>query len=249
MNLMDPNPLQFQTGVVAPVECLKEGWATIKDNYWLFFGIATVGILIGSAFAIVLMGPMMCGIFFCLFQRQRGEKVEFGALFKGFDYFVPGLIVQLIKAVPIIILMVPFYLIMFAIMVTNMLRRGEPDQGFMFKFFGFEMVFFLVLMVVGILIEIFFMFAFPLVVDRRLSALDAIKLSFKACKANLRGVIGLLLLNAAMGIVGVLCCFIGVYFYLPVSFASYAVAYRRVFPDMGVQGFPSPPPPPGSWAA
>src|ERR1051325_6677536 len=95
---------EFRTGVVQPVECLKEGWALIKDQYWLFFGISLVGMLIGSAVPIVLLGPMMCGIFICLLQRQHNQPVEFGTLFKGFDYFVPGLIVAVFKLIPIIII-------------------------------------------------------------------------------------------------------------------------------------------------
>jgi hypothetical protein len=239
--------------MIAPLECIKEGWALIKDRYWLFFGITLVGVLIGSAVPIVLLGPMMVGIFLCLFDKQRGRPVEFGTLFKGFDYFLPSLIVTVLKVIPIIILMVPFYLIMFAVMMTRM-PRGEPNPAempaFMFTFFAVEIVFVLILMVVGIAIELFFMFALPLVADRKLAGIDAVKLSFKACKANIGGVLGLLLLNTVFGIVGVLCCFVGVYFYLPVAFASYAVAYRRVFPEVPETFIsPPPPPPPGSWAA
>src|ERR1043166_1151604 len=98
---MTPEDTDFRTGVIKPVECIKEGWALIKDQYWLFFGISLVGILIGGAVPIVLMGPMMVGIFFCLFQKQRRQPVEFGTLFKGFDDFVQSLIVALIKLVPI----------------------------------------------------------------------------------------------------------------------------------------------------
>ena len=65
---MTPDNLQFRTGVVKPVECLKEGWALIKDQYWLFLGITVVGMLIGKAVPIVLLGPMMAGIFLCLLQ-------------------------------------------------------------------------------------------------------------------------------------------------------------------------------------
>jgi len=200
---------------------------------------------------IVLLGPMMVGIFLCLFQRQRREPVEFGTLFKGFDYFVQGLIVALIKVLPVIVLMVPFYIIMFAIMATTAPRgRATPEEtsAFLFSFFGFELVFILVMMVVGIAIEVLFMFAFPLVADRKLAGLDAVKLSLKACKANFGGVLGLLLLNAVFGIVGVLLCVVGVYLYLPVSFASYAVAYRRVFPEIADALAAPPPPPPASWA-
>src|SRR5215471_4639070 len=98
--MMNPNTTDFNLGVIAPVECLKEGWATIKDRYWLFLGIAVVATLIGGAVPIVLIGPMMCGLYICLLARMRGESVEFGQLFKGFDYFVPGLVAGAIQTVP-----------------------------------------------------------------------------------------------------------------------------------------------------
>lgn len=247
---MTPEQFDFRVGVIKPVECIKEGWALIKDQYWLYFGLTLVAILLGGAVPIVLMGPMMVGLFLCLFARLRGQPVEFGLLFKGFDQFVPGLIVTAIKMVPIIILMIPFYLIMVATMMTTM-PRGEPSPDelsrFMVGFFGFEIMFIAVLMVVSIGIEVFFMFAYPLVADRKMSGLDAVKLSFKAGKANFGGVLGLLFLNAVLGFVGLLCCFVGAYFYLPVAFASQAVAFRRVFPEVP-ETFVSPPPPPASWA-
>src|SRR5229473_8632215 len=109
--MMNPNTSDFNRGVVAPVECLKEGWALIKDQYWLFLGICAVGMLIGSAFAIVLMGPMMCGIYLCLFQRMRREPVGFEGLFKGFDYFAQSVIATLIQMIPAVIIIVPAYLI------------------------------------------------------------------------------------------------------------------------------------------
>jgi uncharacterized membrane protein len=246
-----PENTQFYTGVIKPVECLTEGWALIKDQYWLFLGISFVGILISGALPLVLLGPMMVGIFLCLFQRMRGEPVDFGTLFKGFDQFVPGLIVTVLKMIPIFIVLVPYYIFVLAAMMAGMPRGSHPSaeesQQFMFSFLGLEIIFFLVIMVISIVVEIFFMFAFPLVADRRLSGIDAVKLSFKAGKANFGGILGLMLLNALLGMLGVLLCFVGVYFYLPIAFASQAIAYRRVFPQI-TTGFASPPPPPPSWA-
>jgi hypothetical protein len=248
---MNADLSEFRRGVVAPVECIKEGWALIKDQYWLFLGISLVGLLIGGAVPIVLLGPMMIGLFLCLLQKQRGEPVEFGTLFKGFEQFVQGLVVAALKMVPIFIILVPYYVFLVAMMATSMPRGSHPSpedsQAFMLSFFGVEIVFAVVIMVVSILVEIFFMFAFPLIADRKLSGLEAVKLSFRAGKANMGGIIGLILLNGLLGFVGVLCCIIGVYFYIPIAFASQVVAYRRVFPDIG-QTFPSPPPPPGNWS-
>jgi len=222
--VMNPEPVEFRRGVVAPLECIKEGWALIKDQYWLFFGISIVGLLIGGVIPVVLMGPMMIGIFLSLQARQRNQPVEFGTLFKGFDQFVNGLVVSAIKVIPIIIMLIPYYIFLFGMMAVTMPKGRNPSpeesQQFMMSFFGFEIIFFLGVMTVSILIEIFFMLAFPLVADKGMSGLDAVKLSFRAGKANFGGILGLLLLNALFGFVGILCCHIGVYFHLPIAFAA-----------------------------
>jgi len=249
---MTPNPTEFNRGVISPMECIKEGWALIKDQYWLFFGITLVGMLIGGAVPVVLLGPMMVGIFLCLQQRQRNQLVDFGLLFKGFDLFVPSLIVAVLKMIPIFIILIPYYIFIFAMMAAmphGSRASSEDSQAFAFGFIGMELVFAIVIITVSLFVEMFFMFAFPLVADRKMSGLDAVKLSFKAGRANMGGILGLMLLNALFGILGVLACIIGVYFYLPIAIASQAVAYRRVFPDMGQVGQYPPPPPPQSWAA
>jgi uncharacterized membrane protein len=60
---------------------------------------------------------------------------------------------------------------------------------------------------------------------------DAVKVSFRAAAANLGGVAGLVLLNAALGFVGLLCCYVGAFFVMPVTFAATLMAFRQVFPD------------------
>lgn len=247
---MTPDQNDFRVGVIKPVECIKEGWALIKDQYWLFFGITIVAMLLGGAVPIVLLGPMMIGLFLCLFEKMGRQPFEFGLLFKGFDHFVSGLIITAIKVVPVIIIMIPFYVAMFGTMMATMPRdHATPDDmsRFMASFFGVEIIFISAVVVVSICVEIFLMFAYPLVADRKLSGLDAVKLSLKAGKANFGGILGLLVINALLGILGVFLCFVGAYFYLPIAFASQAVAYRRVFPEVQ-QTFASPPPPPASWA-
>ncbi len=250
---MTPDNIQFRTGVIKPTECVKEAWALIKDQYWLFLGIVFVGVFIGGAVPIVLLGPMMVGIYLCFFRKMRGESVEFGTLFKGFDYFVQSLIAALIQMIPMVVVMVPMYVIMFVLMMASMPRGGgrmDPDDSstFALTFLGFYVVFIAVILTVAIIVTIFFMFAFPLIADRNLSGVDAVKLSIKAARANFGGMLGLVLVNVGLGILGVLCCYVGAFLVAPVTLASYAVAYRRVFPEIS-QNFASPPPPPGNWAA
>ena len=248
---MNPNPVEFRSGVISPMECLKEGWEMIKDQYWLFLGITFVAMLVGSAFAIVLMGPMMCGIFLCFLQRMRGERVALDGLFKGFDYFGQSVIATLIQAIPSVLIIVPSYVIMivatFVGSSSGSTREREEAMAFMVTMGMAAM--FLAVILLSIILGMFFMFTFPLIVDRNLSGVDAIKTSMRACRANMKGVVGLVLLNTLLHFGGLLLCCVGSYFMLPVTFAAQAIAYRRVFPAIPAQILSSPPPPPGSWAA
>jgi len=244
---MNPNPMEFRSGVIAPVECLKEGWQLIKDRYWLFLGIALVAMIVGGAVPVVIIGAMMCGLYMCLFAKMRGEPVEFGMLFKGFDYFTQALVAAAIQTLPVILIMAVGQVIFVAFtMITLPTRRGDPMSPL---FFVGLAIFVLFAMIVSLAIHSLFLFAYPLIVDRNLSGLDAIKLSYRAARQNLGGIIGLILLMSGLGILGVLACYVGVFFVMPISFAAYAVAYRRVFPEAVSLGGSAPPPPPGSWAA
>jgi uncharacterized membrane protein len=88
-----------------------------------------------------------------------------------------------------------------------------------------------------------FAFAYPLIVERKLSGIEAVKLSMKAGLGNFWPLLGLLLLNGLLSLAGTLLCFVGVYLALPVTFAAIAMAYEQVF-DLGQAQSPLTPPPP-----
>src|SRR3990172_4452260 len=97
--------VSFNRNAVEPLRCIREGWALIKDQYWLFVGMSVVGLLIGSVVPFgILLGPMMCGIYLSLFQRRRGGPVEFGNLFKGFDYFGESIVATLLHMIPVFVI-------------------------------------------------------------------------------------------------------------------------------------------------
>lgn len=237
--------IHFNPGVVEPVECLKAGWALIKQQYWLFFGISAVGLLIASVVPLgILMGPMMCGIYLALLTARRGQPVEFGTLFKGFDYFGQSLIATLIHIVPILIIVIPAYLFFYVGMILMIAGSGgQPDAGLTLGFVGIFMLFWLVIMVAIIVISVLFTFTYPLIVDRGLSGVDAVKLSVKAAWANFFRLLGLFLLNTLLGLVGVLFCYVGAFLVMPITLAALTTAYEQVF-GLGQQVAPNLPPPP-----
>jgi len=108
---------EFRIGVIKPVECVKEGWELIKGEYWLLFAITLVGVLIGGFTMYILFGAMFCGIFYCYLRKIDGRPIAFEDLWKGFEWFAPGLLVTLFIVVPIIILYVIIYTIIFSVIL------------------------------------------------------------------------------------------------------------------------------------
>jgi hypothetical protein len=243
------NNTEFNRRAIKPVECLKQGWGLIKDQYWLFFGIVIVGIMIGSMVPFgILFGPMLSGIYLCFFNKMSGRPVAFEHLFKGFDYFLQSAIAIVIQVIPIMALMILVYIpliVMPIVLAPSSGRRGEPDPAIFFTMFGTFFAAFFLAMILANLISLLFIFSIPLIVERNLTAIEALKTSAKAVIGNLGGMIGLLFLNTLLSFAGVLACYFGAFFIVPISFASYAVAYRKVFPVWNnAMNYP---PPPQNW--
>ena len=190
---MNEDQPTFNRNAVKPIQCLREGWDLIKGNYWLFMGIALVGTLIASVAPFgILLGPMMCGIYFCLFRQIRGESVKFEMLFRGFDYFVQSLIATMIMIVPMLVIIIPAYAIFIAFVVATTPPQGAPpNPDAAWTMLGGMGLFYLVVFLVSIVISVLFFFTFPLIADRNMKGVQAVRTSIRAATANLGGVIGL----------------------------------------------------------
>ena len=242
--------IPFRRNAVEPVQCIKGGWETIKNNYWLFVGMTLVAILIGSAVPLgILLGPMMCGLYMALFKTRRGEPIEFGTLFKGFDYFGQSVVAALLHTIPIIAIVVPAYLLFYVSMFVSMAAAGSGDEpnpaAFMGVMFMFGL-FWIAVMLVILFITIGFTFASPLIVDRKMQGFDAVKISFQAAFANFWRMLGMVLLNSLLSIAGLLVCYVGMFFVMPIGYAAIAKAYEQVFglSDGMAMSSNLPPPPP-----
>lgn len=234
---MTSNHVDFRTGVVRPITCYQSGWGIIKGQYWLIFGVSFVGMLIGGAvpFAI-LMGPMMCGIYKCLLVMSRGEKASFGLLFKGFDHFVQSLIACLVMVVPILLITMPLTILLWArmfLLMRNGANQAVDPAQFLHAFLPFFALMMGAIMLVSLVLGVLFMFTFPLIVDRGLSAIEALKTSARAALGNLGGLVGLVLLNMLLGLLGTMCCYVGAFLIMPLSFAAVLIAYQQVFGSEG----------------
>lgn len=237
----------FRRNVVSPVECVKAGWQLIKGQYWLILGMCIVGWMIAAAVPLgILMGPMMCGLFLTFFKMRRGEPIEFGTLFKGFEYLGQSIVATLLHVVPILAIVIPAFILFYVFFFIAMVAQANDQSGLaMLGVFVVFALFWLVVIAVIMFLSIGFMFVYPLIVDRGVQGFDAVKLSFKGAMANFWGLIGLIFLNFLLSTAGLLLCFIGVYLVLPISYSAIAVAYEKVFGlREGGLASAAPPPPP-----
>ncbi len=230
---MENSTHDFRTHAVKPLECYSRGWRLIKDQYWLFLLIYLVTLIIGSLVPLgILLGPMMCGFYFCLFRKAEGTKVTFDMLFKGFSYFVESLLATLMMIVPMLLIMVPVIIVFFIVFVSTSLHSagaGAARGSVIASMIGVEFLAMFVLMLVSFLVGLFFIFAYPLIVDRGLRAWPAVKLSFRAARHNLGGLILLFLLNFVLVSAGTLACYVGAFFVGTIMMAALFTAYQQVF--------------------
>lgn len=232
------NPAEFKTGVIKPVECVKEGWELIKKDYWLLFAVALVGAVIGGVSFYILLGAMVCGIFYCYLQAIDGKPVSFEGLWKGFTYFAPGLIVTLFIVVPMIVV----YAVVYAPFVVAMVMGSNLSESEMISLLIGAAAVDLVLIVIMVCFHTLLLFSFPLIVDRNLSGFEAVKTSARAVWKNMSGVVGLILVNFGLAFLGYLALCVGIYFVIPVIIAANVVAYRKIFLAPNERSFDPPSP-------
>jgi hypothetical protein len=219
-------PTEFRAGVIRPVECVKEGFELIKSDYWLLFAISLVGALIGGVTLYILFGAMICGIFYAFLKKIDGQPVVFDDLWKGMNFWGPGLIVTLVVVVPLLAYYIGVYVTLFAAIIAGAQLGEAGVMGMLIGVLGVDMV----ILVLLVCFHTLLMFSFPLIVDRNLGAVEAMRTSARAVWRNLGGVAGLMGVNFVLGLIGAALC-VGTYFVIPIMIAGNVVAYRRVFPS------------------
>ncbi|MEO6655547.1 MAG: hypothetical protein ABIO36_05650 [Pyrinomonadaceae bacterium] len=220
--------IEIKTGVIRPIECAKEAFDLIKSDYWLLFAIWIVGGLIGGVSIFIASGAMTCGTFYCYLRKIDGHPVKFDDLWKGMQWFLPGLIVMLIIVLPMLVVYALIYVpVILAGVMGGKLSQDEL-MGLLIGAFAID----LILIVIMVCVHTLLIFSFPLIVDHNLGAVKAMTTSARAVFKNLGGVAGLIGVNFVLIMGGYLALCVGVYLVIPIIIAANIVAYRKVFPKV-----------------
>lgn len=222
--------MKFEKNAVRPIRCFVEGWNLIKNQFLLFSGITILAMFVAGSIPVALVGAMFAGLYYVLLKKMDGGNFELKDLFKGLDFFVPTLIVTLILVLPTLIFGGLTVIFCGGLIAATYSPEIVRQESLIYTLFGvFSAFSFLFALVAGTL-HALVMFAYPLIVEHNLSGWDAFKLSSRAVWANANGVVGLILIEFVLGLIGFLFFFVGVYLTIPLMFAAVAVAYRQVFP-------------------
>jgi uncharacterized membrane protein len=220
-----PKEIVVRKAIIGPVKCYLEGKELLGPSYWTFLGICLLGSIIAGAVPVVLLGPAYCGIALCFLTRARGEQVVFDQLFKGFDYFMPGLIATLIYVGAFIVLVIPFLI---ALLLGSFMISTQ--DGILPVLGGFILtiayVSWILLAIVGWIV---YMFATMLIVDKKLDGLPAMQYALKGVLRNFWGLLGTVLVGQLMMMGGMMLCIVPAFLLIPILFAGHFMAYWKIF--------------------
>lgn len=241
--------LKIVSGAIDAPDCIGQGWELVKSDYGLFILITFLMVVItivcslipyaGSIINILISGPLLCGVYKTLLMKQRGEIVSLGNMFDGFQNFLAAFLVTLIPMIPSLI----YGIVVGVMMSFTNTSVSTQDVNVMRGFSAFLIISVIVIYLFVLFLQILLFFALPLLAERNLGAVEAMKLSVKAATQNLGGIIFLLILEILISIGGALALCIGVLFVLPIIYAANIIAYKSVFPDTENSLFNEPPQP------
>lgn len=259
---MTPN-IQFQRSAIDAGGCVSNGWELVKSNYGLFLGVSLIAMLLAGCIpciSLFLVGPVLGGVYYIILKAMNGEPVEFGMMFRGFDKFVPLMVIGLIQSVPEVIGQILRVGVQFGQIGLDSNRRGSYDYFQASRpdiFSGIAVGVLIVIAIVAFVLILLavvwrfvLFFAIPIAMEHDLGAMDAIKLSIKAAGANVGGIIVLFIFEFLVTLLGLVMCLLGVFFIsIPIVYAANAFAYRQVFPLMQQSLNNMMPPPPNAYGS
>ena len=225
-NLPRPKPRLARLGFFDPFLEAKDFFGS---DYWLFWGLIFVGVLIAGIVPLILIGPMYCGTGWCFLAKERGQRPTFELMFKGFDQFANTLVPVLLYSL-IALVVVPFYIggLWLGAVCTIL---GLTSLNVLLVLLG------LCLLAVGIGAMLLVstiagygvIFSAFLVAEYNLQGMDAFQISFEGIKKNFLGLLGSSFAGMILSTAGILLCYIPFILMLPLFMGSTFVCYRKIF--------------------
>lgn len=213
------------------IDCISEGFELIKSDFWLFLAMMFVGSFVGGLFPLILMGPIFLGFFYCLKAKEQNQPVKFEMVFKGFEKFLDGLLAFLLSFLGVLIIILPLIILLIVLLATSVLTMTKVDTPLLEILGGSSVILILLAVAIGAtgILNALFIFSYPLIVDQNFTAWNAVKMSVAASLKNIWTLFLLSLIHLVLSFIGLCFCYVGILFVLPITYASWQIAYKRIF--------------------
>ena len=228
--------IEFRRGAIDAGDCIGCAWELVKRNFGLYLGAGLLTLILVSCIPcinFVLFGPIIGGFTFIVLRDIRDEPIDFGMLFKGFDKFLPLMIMGLIQAIPGII----FQMIQWTSDIAQVVMEPAVSDGNFFQDAEQPLlavgviILFIAYFIFQIVWNFALIFAIPLIMEHNLGVIDAARISISAVFGNFGGLIILALASGLVALLGMVVLCVGIFVAIPVVWAANVFAYRQVFPS------------------
>ena len=178
---------------------LSRGWALVRDHMFELVGATVLGWLVSIGLGFVpILGwivgfVLMGGLDYMFLRCIRGEQVQIGDVFAGFNLAflnltMAGLVKWLLTTIGLILCIVP-----------------------------------------GIYLAVCYVFALPLVIDKKMEFWTAMEVSRQVVHAQWWSVFALIIVLVLVVLAGFLLCVIGALIAIPVATAALMYVYEDLF--------------------
>ena len=186
----------------APIDisgAISRGWALVRDNLAVLVGATALGWLVTIGLAAVpvlgwIVGfVLLGGLDYMFLRRIRGEEVQIGDVFAGFnraslDLTMAGLVKWLLTSLGLLLCILP-----------------------------------------GIYLAVGYLFALPLVIDKKMEFWTAMEVSRRVVHEHWWSMFALVIVLALVALAGFLACGIGALISIPVASAALMFVYEDLF--------------------
>jgi len=235
--------------------CFGRSWELYTKNFGVLFTAVLIYMLIelfisflgnipliGPVFSLgnlIVIGPLMGGVYYQFILVNRGEKTAMGDIFAGFRRrFIHLMLCHLLLTfisvlcfTPVLIVYGPKFLPLYHQMQA---ASGDPTVAKeviknMLTLLLSSLPWALICSIPMIYLSVSLIFALPLIIDKDLDFLPAMGTSWRMVSKHWFMVLGLSLLVGLVTMSGLLGCCIGILFTIPIGYGALMCAYETIF--------------------
>lgn len=215
-----PEPPQPMTPAFGLRAWTAQAWEIVSGEMAAFFAAGVLLWVLGAFTLLICAPPIHAGMYAMALKRFRGEAVEGATVFEGFHHFGQTLLLYLLMgvvALPVGVAAAAAPFIAGAVRDTPAVTQWSGTAFWL----GFT---------VGMAVPLAVAFyAMPLMIDRKMTALEALRASWAVTRADLLAYLGMALVLSLLAASGLLVCWFGAMATMPLLPAAQVAVYRYHF--------------------